>query len=95
MEAIFSSETSVDFQRATPRYIPEDSTLHNRCENLKSYISVLDFVGFMFCWVNVMVTKSCDDESKQVELKRPWVTYVTIVQGFRKITLRLKLSRTE
>jgi hypothetical protein len=34
-----SSETSVDFQRNTRRYIPEDSTLHkHRCENLKSYI---------------------------------------------------------
>jgi hypothetical protein len=34
MEAICSSETSVDFQRTTRRY----STLHNqRCENLKSY----------------------------------------------------------
>jgi hypothetical protein len=39
MEAICSSETSVDFQRATLRYIPEDSALHShRCENLKSYI---------------------------------------------------------
>jgi hypothetical protein len=38
MEAIFSSETSVDFQRTTRRYIPEGSTLHNhRCENLKSH----------------------------------------------------------
>jgi hypothetical protein len=37
MEAIYSSETSFDFQRTTRRYIPEDSTLHNhRCENLKS-----------------------------------------------------------
>jgi hypothetical protein len=37
MEAIFSSETSVDTQRTTQRYIPEDGTLHNhRCENLKS-----------------------------------------------------------
>jgi hypothetical protein len=36
MEAICSSETSVDFQRTTQRYIPEDITLHNhRCENLK------------------------------------------------------------
>jgi hypothetical protein len=32
------SETSVDFQRNTRRYIPEDGTLHDhRCENLKSY----------------------------------------------------------
>jgi hypothetical protein len=39
IEAICSSETSVDFQQTTRRYIPEDSTLHNhRCENLKSYI---------------------------------------------------------
>jgi hypothetical protein len=27
MEAIYCSETSVDFQRTTRRYIPEDSTL--------------------------------------------------------------------
>jgi hypothetical protein len=33
------SETSVDTQWTTQRYIPEDGTLHNRCcENLKSYI---------------------------------------------------------
>jgi hypothetical protein len=29
MEVICSSETSVDFQRTTQRYIPEDCTLHN------------------------------------------------------------------
>jgi hypothetical protein len=29
MEAKCSSETSVDFQRATPRYISEDRNLHN------------------------------------------------------------------
>jgi hypothetical protein len=40
MEAACSSETPVDFQRTTWRYIPEDRTLHNhRCENLKSLIS--------------------------------------------------------
>jgi hypothetical protein len=38
MEAIFSSETSVDFQWTTRRHIPEEDTLQNhRCENLKSY----------------------------------------------------------
>jgi hypothetical protein len=38
MEAICSSEMSVDIQRTTRRYIPEDGTLHNhRCENLGSY----------------------------------------------------------
>jgi hypothetical protein len=32
-----ASETSVDFQRTTRRYIPEDSSTlyYNRCENLK------------------------------------------------------------
>jgi hypothetical protein len=40
MEAKWTYETSVDFQRTTRRYIPEGRTLHNhRCENLKSYIS--------------------------------------------------------
>jgi hypothetical protein len=43
MEAICSFERSVDFQRTTRRYIPEDSTLHNdSCENLKSYIIRFD-----------------------------------------------------
>jgi hypothetical protein len=31
MEAIYSSETSVDTQRTTRRYIPEDGTLQNVC----------------------------------------------------------------
>jgi hypothetical protein len=39
MEAVCSSEMSVDFQRITWRYISKESTLHNhRCDNLKSYI---------------------------------------------------------
>jgi hypothetical protein len=40
LEAMCSSETSVDFQRTEQRYIPEDGTLHNhRWENFKSYNS--------------------------------------------------------
>jgi hypothetical protein len=32
-------QTSVDFERTTPRYIPENTTLHNHlCESLKFYI---------------------------------------------------------
>jgi hypothetical protein len=39
MEAICSSETSVDTQRTKQRYIPEVDTLHNhRYENLKPYM---------------------------------------------------------
>jgi hypothetical protein len=38
MEAKLSTETSLDTQRATWRYIPEDGTLHTHgCENLESY----------------------------------------------------------
>jgi hypothetical protein len=41
MEATCSSETSVDYQRTTRHYNPEDRSLHNhRCENLKSKIIV-------------------------------------------------------
>jgi hypothetical protein len=37
MEATCFSETSVDFQRSTRGYIPEDRTRHKyRCKNLKS-----------------------------------------------------------
>jgi hypothetical protein len=37
MEAKFSSETSVEFERTTRRYILEGKTIHNyRCENHKS-----------------------------------------------------------
>jgi hypothetical protein len=39
IDATSSSETSVDFQRTTLPYNPEDRGLHNRrCENLKSCI---------------------------------------------------------
>jgi hypothetical protein len=38
METTRFSETSVDFQRTTRRYIPEDRTLHDRrCGNLELY----------------------------------------------------------
>jgi hypothetical protein len=51
MEAICSSETSVDFQRPTRRNIPEDSTLHNhRYEKLKSYILCISQV-FYACYM--------------------------------------------
>jgi hypothetical protein len=37
MEAISSSETSVEPQRTTQRHIPDDILQNHRCENLKSY----------------------------------------------------------
>jgi hypothetical protein len=42
MEAIFSSETSVETRRTSRRHIPENDILHNhRCENLKSKIKLV------------------------------------------------------
>jgi hypothetical protein len=41
MEALCSYETSVDSERTTRLYIPEERTPHShRCENLKSYMSL-------------------------------------------------------
>jgi hypothetical protein len=38
MKLLYSSEMSVDFQRTTRRYVPEERTLHKRrYENLNSY----------------------------------------------------------
>jgi hypothetical protein len=48
MEVRCSSETSVDFQWTTWRYIPKGRALHNHhCENLKSYIYVF-FGGSLY-----------------------------------------------
>jgi hypothetical protein len=46
MQAICSFQTSVDTQRTTRPYIPEDGTLHNHRENLKSYIPYCLLVHF-------------------------------------------------
>jgi hypothetical protein len=67
MEAICSSETSVDFQRTTRYHKPEDSTLYyHRCENLKSYCFIIlfksfpmflrDLLGSIFFAVYVLIT---------------------------------------
>jgi hypothetical protein len=64
MEAICSSETSVDTQPTTWRYITEVDTIHNhRCENLKSYTAAnclyMRWVG------NRGILKLRSDQSKQ------------------------------
>jgi hypothetical protein len=47
MEAICSSEASIETQRATRCHIPEDDTLHNhRCENLKSFLDLITLTIF-------------------------------------------------
>jgi hypothetical protein len=58
MEATCSSETSVDTQRTTRSYIPEDGTLHNdRCEDLKSdkTMYVFLFVSSYFFLLHVLL----------------------------------------
>jgi hypothetical protein len=48
MEATCSSETSIDFQQSSRRYIPEERNHHNhRCENLKSYLVYFIRVCFL------------------------------------------------
>jgi hypothetical protein len=58
MEAICSSETSVDTQWTIRRYIPEGYTLNYRCENLKSYIAFNEYGLFSHeVFVSVDLTK--------------------------------------
>jgi hypothetical protein len=70
-----SSETSVDFQRTTQRYTPEDRTLHNhRCENLKSYMKRLcshtfEFVSNKSTW---FIVWSNPGENRQPAMC-PWL----------------------
>jgi hypothetical protein len=47
------SETSVDFQRTTWRYNPEDRSLHNqRSENLRSYAKLFHFWVYAYIKLN-------------------------------------------
>jgi hypothetical protein len=66
MEAMFLSETSVDFQRTTRSYITEYSTLHNhRCENLKSYVKR----SVQMCKILRRFPSSCSAESDIVRVR--------------------------
>jgi hypothetical protein len=57
MEATGSSETSVDFQRATQRYTPEVRTFPNyRCDNFISYIKGAFLHRFFFRKIFEMFT---------------------------------------
>jgi hypothetical protein len=60
MEAICSSETSVETQRTARSHIPEVDTLHNhRCENLKSYKG--DFPRDFGKWMQLLFVSESDD----------------------------------
>jgi hypothetical protein len=70
MEATFSSETSVSFQRTTRRYISDP--IHNHfCENLKSY-STNDAENSVF---GTYSTESSDSANIVVH---GWYTWIVI-----------------
>jgi hypothetical protein len=58
MGPIYSSETSVDTQQTTWRYIPEDGALHTHCcENLNSYllkVVVFSFVKIILLYMGLL-----------------------------------------
>jgi hypothetical protein len=73
MEAICCSETSVETQRTTRRYIPEDGTLHNhRCENLKSYNEVK-------FWEHVDQSRRFDTRSSILKVRSIYYDTCTII----------------
>jgi hypothetical protein len=54
MEATCSSETSIDFQKITLRFVSEGSTLHNhRWENLKFYMNIIMFAEVEMCSLSI------------------------------------------
>jgi hypothetical protein len=80
MEAKLSFETTVDFQRTTQRYIPEDRTLHNhRCDNLKP------LYRYLLCRVqNISDNASSSDSDAG--------PYVTITMGKKIATPGIQLN---
>jgi hypothetical protein len=58
MEAVSTSETLVNFYQTTRRNIPEDSHLHTRRDNLKSYlISLLHFFIIMAAFTDSLALR--------------------------------------
>jgi hypothetical protein len=65
-KAISSSETSADFQRIAPRYIPQNGNIHNyRWENLKSY-------NTLTCLRILIILPSTKFNENHLELKNSW-----------------------
>jgi hypothetical protein len=102
METIFSSETSVDFQRTTRSYIPEDSTLRNhRCENLNSkdfnftfYILFILGVGG-WDWVPWYGGRTCAHCTSPRWRIKGWSNHGMIIgRGNRSVLRRKCLSTT-
>jgi hypothetical protein len=74
MEAICFSETSIDFQRTTRRYVAEYSTVHNHgCENMKSYTHVLISLYDSHSYLPSRVTECHYPERDNTVLDRVWM----------------------
>jgi hypothetical protein len=92
MEAICSSETSVESQQTTRRHIPEEDTLHNhRCENLKSYITntcssetSVDFQRTTWCYI---------PEDRTLQNKQIIAVYVIITWNEYTLWSKYKVLR--
>jgi hypothetical protein len=67
------SEASVEFQRSTRRYIPEDRTVHNhRCDSLKSYICNNHWFNIaIFYWILFIIWSIYNIITKFWELVSP------------------------
>jgi hypothetical protein len=72
IEVICSSETSVDFQRTTWRYIPEDRTLHNhRSEDLNS-----DNVCLYSAHLTCSFLDIFNDERNNLSAEEPLINWI-------------------
>jgi hypothetical protein len=88
MKATCSSEMSVDFQRTTCCYIPEDNTLHNHsCEDLKPYKTIhvllqnctLIHLHYMFWFTGIIETGKCLlPSTKSQSINHCWVHTIWI-----------------
>jgi hypothetical protein len=60
IEAIYSSEKSVDFQRTTRRHIPEASPLQHNCRLIFSFPNCWSFVPFIrIYWTSLFYDLVC------------------------------------
>jgi hypothetical protein len=90
MEAVCSSETSVDSQRTTRRYIPEDGTLQN-----------YRYKDATFHQLNLTQENNCAEKwNKQTELRvsegnRQWLTnYTNIMSAAISVTFKRQAVTT-
>jgi hypothetical protein len=97
MEAMCSSEKSVEFQRTTRRYIPEDDALHNHgCENHNSYRAIclhqdlanneeIKNYNALFLWMNRR--GMCDKSHKPRSYRALNISYVNLALIVQRVSI--------